>query len=807
MTANIHEKTAFLKVESDLDILENVFFEYLNTRCWLCSDTDKQPFNPHTKNRSWKDYSNLCTFPEMKGFITANPSFRPCLIPIAAGLVAIDLDKLRSSDEDFPEWALSLAKKFGSYCEVSQSNTGIHIVLKGMSSGSRASIIHGSKIELLTNHCLTLTGAVINGFDIICEGGDEFSNFYHETFPPEEKRNAYSGPKSPPLSDADIIMLCSKAINGKKFETLFYSGDISDYGDDNSSADLALVAILGFYTQNPDQLFELFKQSALFKKPGRDEKWRRSDYRDRTIHKALSGLTSVYQHKKEPGPNATPGSWDNPVPIEMQEDLDISFPVDCLPETMRNAVLEVERSVQVNPAMAVIPALGILALQIGKKVVVVEKEGLEHHGSLFLICVMKQVERKSETSNRILNPIKDEIEKEYEEHQRENAAIEAHNTTVDEQIAAIRTLIRKGERETPIEDLKKQQEDLILSKKKFPASPQNWSDDITAQRLQQRLHMHNGAFGLFSSEGRGVIHRIMDKDDSGGSVGKSIYTAATWGDDLLRSRVGGKGEPEECSIRKPALTITLFIQEDIWSELSKDKTMRQNGTISRICVTNPQSRVGTRLEQEGEEPFNPSRIKPFTDAVIRIRKWKPEMMVYVRLSDEAKRAKRNFYNAIEKESGPGGKYEDVADIAGRACSLTAKIASNLAVCEAAERGQLIDAIPDITEEQWLRAQAIQEYFLSQSIDMQRVQGHSGNDHLVQKTAKWLQKNLKSNGPRLLLATLKNRVRGLTDDILTTQVVPSLEKAGWIRKGDRIRKGNFAYEINPKIQFLPPEPNE
>lgn len=62
------------------------------------------------------------------------------------------------------------------------------------------------------------------------------------------------------------------------------------HGDNNSVADLALVQMLAFWTQDHDQLDRLFRRSALNR-----EKWEsRADYRERTITAALSHLRETY---------------------------------------------------------------------------------------------------------------------------------------------------------------------------------------------------------------------------------------------------------------------------------------------------------------------------------------------------------------------------------------------------------------------------------------------------------------------------------------------------------------------------------
>jgi hypothetical protein len=94
------------------------------------------------------------------------------------------------------------------------------------------------------------------------------------------------------ISDEAIILKCRAAENATKFEALFDRGDVHVYhAGDDSRADLALLSMLSFYTQDPLQLERIFSSSAL----GRRDRGRRPhDYRERTIQKALSELNETY---------------------------------------------------------------------------------------------------------------------------------------------------------------------------------------------------------------------------------------------------------------------------------------------------------------------------------------------------------------------------------------------------------------------------------------------------------------------------------------------------------------------------------
>ncbi|MDP9454636.1 MAG: AAA family ATPase [Actinomycetota bacterium] len=98
-------------------------------------------------------------------------------------------------------------------------------------------------------------------------------------------------------TDDAVVEKCRSAKNAAKFEALFDRGDAHAYhGGDDSVADLALLNILKFWTQDAGQLERLFSASAL----GRRGKWRdRHDYRRRTIGRALKDPGEVYDWPKE----------------------------------------------------------------------------------------------------------------------------------------------------------------------------------------------------------------------------------------------------------------------------------------------------------------------------------------------------------------------------------------------------------------------------------------------------------------------------------------------------------------------------
>ena len=211
----------------------------------------------------------------------------------------VDIDHLETS-EDWQR-ARQVADRFASYTEISPSKKGIHIIVFGEKNGERCKDSK-KNIEIYDHsRFFTVTGNVLDGKKLSVNFREEvLREFYRETFP---DRKAASSPLTPPqtpvaatascLSDEEIISLAcnEKGPAGEKFRNLYMTGDASDYGDDDSSADMALMNKLAFYSKDPLQLERLFSNSAL----GQREKWvKRADYRQRTIQAALEFVKEAY---------------------------------------------------------------------------------------------------------------------------------------------------------------------------------------------------------------------------------------------------------------------------------------------------------------------------------------------------------------------------------------------------------------------------------------------------------------------------------------------------------------------------------
>src|SRR5215212_9539899 len=127
--------------------------------------------------------------------------------------------------------------------------------------------------------------------------------------PMAEENGQRHDPHTSVLSDEEIVAKLRGAKNAAKFSDLNDAGDTSAYDGDESRADLALMGMYAFYTQDQAQLERLFGDSALGQRP----KWRnRPNYRRCTIDKALTLVTETYTppRSRSQSPGSTGVSYD-----------------------------------------------------------------------------------------------------------------------------------------------------------------------------------------------------------------------------------------------------------------------------------------------------------------------------------------------------------------------------------------------------------------------------------------------------------------------------------------------------------------
>lgn len=210
--------------------------------------------------------------------------------------VGIDLDDCLPLAGD----GLRILERFRTYAEVSPSGTGVKLIGLGSLPGgarNRTKDVEGfGQIEVYDrDRFFTITGnmfglcGVINDVPMAWLVG-EFLAVEEAPVTLRTVEGASSLLERASGFEAEDDQLIEYLRTDPRYDML-WEGDTSDYGDDHSAADLALLEKIAWLAGPvPERIERIFSQSAL---AGRS-KWDRPDYRERSIAKALEGKTDFY---------------------------------------------------------------------------------------------------------------------------------------------------------------------------------------------------------------------------------------------------------------------------------------------------------------------------------------------------------------------------------------------------------------------------------------------------------------------------------------------------------------------------------
>jgi putative DNA primase/helicase len=230
----------------------------------------------------------------------------------------VDLDHCIQADGTIDEWAQAYLDRIKTYAELSPSETGIHILARGVlpettnAKGERGR--YGRKVKLpgkrdkdaaIEMYCqgrfFTITGKHLSDTPGRIEDCQEaITDVFNTVLQMDQKEPIPAKQPSPApgpddLTDEALIEKAMHAENGTRFAAL-WGGDISGNGNDHSAADQALCNLLAFWTgKDPSRMDRLFKQSGLY----RGDKWDRNarsgeTYGEGTITRAIAHCSEVY---------------------------------------------------------------------------------------------------------------------------------------------------------------------------------------------------------------------------------------------------------------------------------------------------------------------------------------------------------------------------------------------------------------------------------------------------------------------------------------------------------------------------------
>jgi putative DNA primase/helicase len=286
------------------------------------------------------------------------------------------------------------------------------------------------------------------------------------------------------------------------------------------------------------------------------------------------------------------GSYPALKPLLAQQQV-LPYPIECLPQILKQAVIEVQGYVQAPMSLVACNALAIASLVTQGLATIRRDTYLISPLSLFILSIADSGERKTFAESFFLNPIENLIAKQYQQMRPKLSQYEADLESWDAQKKGLKLKIQKVAKdsdENALQDAQKELQTLVDAKPKEPLIPKLKYSDVTIQAVTEGLR-HYPSAGLLVSEG-GIFFGGAGFQSDSAMTTLSILNDLWSGSALTIDRKG------EGSIRLSdvALMMNIAVQSEVLRKFltRTGQLARGSGFLARPLITMPESTQGFR---------------------------------------------------------------------------------------------------------------------------------------------------------------------------------------------------------------------
>jgi len=398
----------------------------------------------------------------------------------------------------------------------------------------------------------------------------------------------------------------------------------------------------------------------------------------------------IFHTLPDAGDEPAPGQWPEPVPLMASIEPE-QYPLEALPQTIREAVQEVQAFAQAPVAMVATSALSALSMAAQALFDVKRAEKLQGPIGIYSLIVADSGERKTTIDDFFLPAIR-----KWERDQAEimRPQVERHQADMDAWAAEREGILAKikeaGKGSKPTDALKRTLAELQAAKPVPPRVPRLIYSDVTPEELGYQMAMRWPTAAISSSEGGTVLGGHGMTGDS--AMRNMARLNDLWSGQVIQS---DRRTSESWVARGARLTVGLQVQESTLRNFF-DKSAglaRGTGFLARFLVAWPRSTQGTRLFKE--PPSQWPKLAGFHGHIERILSIPVAMdddgaltPGVIPLGAQAKALWVEYHNEVETRLALGGDYADVRDVASKSADNAARLAALFHIFEHGGAGSI-----------------------------------------------------------------------------------------------------------------------
>jgi hypothetical protein len=461
---------------------------------------------------------------------------------------------------------------------------------------------------------------------------------------------------------------------------------------------------------------------------------------------------------------------EKPLPLVREVQQATPFPVEALGPVLSEAARAIHEHVQSPLAMGGQAVLAAATLVVQGLADVELATGQIKPLSNFFLTVAASGERKTATDQLALAAVRKHEEMLAEKYRAERIAfLNDHAAWEAARKRAIST--HKGNRSAIRKAL-----DELGPEPIAPPLPLLTCPDPTFEGLTLAMQQGQASMGVFSSEGGQFVGGHAMSEDN--KLASAAAFSSCWDGEPIK-RVRAKDGVTILPGRR--LAMHLMVQPDVAGLLLSDRVLADQGLLSRLLVTAPDSCAGSRFHKEPGPEWRAKLLgyeqqmytilqRPLPLADGKLNELTPSVL---RLSDDARTMLINFADHVEGQLGPNGELKPISGLANKLPEHAARLAGVMTMF----------ANPDAKE---ISPQAIEngiklaQHYADEALRLFEAANIDATLRQATRLLDWLHNSWKE--PNVSLPDIYQRGPSFIGSRKSAlELVAVLEKHGWLRK--------------------------
>lgn len=356
--------------------------------------------------------------------------------------------------------------------------------------------------------------------------------------------------------------------------------------------------------------------------------------------------------------------WALPKPLQHKAE-NTSFPLNALPDVLKDYMAAVSKFGQVPPEMCALPLFSVLAMCCqGKCKVKNHKSSFTHELTLYTLTIASSGARKSPALSYFMKSVYNYQNDYNERHELERKQNQSERQFIEEQKR--REMKKNNGNLERIKELDKQLEELPELRRLSLTIT-----DVTPEALAQAMNESGGRIAIMDSEG-GVLGTAAGMYNSG-ATNIDLLLKAYDGEFVdIRRKTSGV-----ITLKRPLLTIGLLTQPKKLNEFINNAEFEEKGLLNRFLFAFPTA--PKRYTDDVPEISAAAQIA-YNELIKRLLSM-PDSDTIIGHDRESALLFHDFHEYIQDCKQSGGLFEFIPNYAEKQLANALKIAALLHLCE------------------------------------------------------------------------------------------------------------------------------